>query len=67
MIEEKQRGKEEKQRRVEKRNRDARRPDMKKGRAFARPRKLARQEGFEPPTYRFVACCSIQLGYWRTS
>ena len=26
---------------------------------------LARQEGFEPPTYRFVACCSIQLGYWR--
>ena len=27
--------------------------------------KMARQEGFEPPTYRFVACCSIQLGYWR--
>ncbi len=26
---------------------------------------VARQEGFEPPTYRFVACCSIQLGYWR--
>ena len=28
---------------------------------------VARQEGFEPPTYRFVACCSIQLGYWRVS
>ncbi len=29
--------------------------------------RVARQEGFEPPTYRFVACCSIQLGYWRVS
>ena len=28
---------------------------------------LARQERFERPTYRFVACCSIQLGYWRAS
>ena len=26
---------------------------------------LARQEGFEPPTYWFVASHSIQLSYWR--
>ena len=26
---------------------------------------VARWEGFEPPTYRFVACCSIQLSYQR--
>ena len=38
-----------------------------KGRAVARPYEMVRQEGFEPPTYRFVACCSIQLGYWRAS
>ena len=30
-------------------------------------RLVARREGFEPPTYRFVACCSIQLGYRRVS
>ena len=27
---------------------------------------LARSEGLEPPTYKFVACCSIQLSYDRT-
>ncbi len=26
-----------------------------------------RSEGLEPPTYKFVACCSIQLSYDRTS
>ena len=25
-----------------------------------------RSEGLEPPTYKFVACCSIQLSYDRT-
>ena len=39
---------------------------IKKGAAYATPLKMVRQEGFEPPTYRFVACCSIQLGYRRT-
>ena len=29
-------------------------------------KKLARRQGFEPRTYRFVACCSIQLSYQRT-
>ena len=28
---------------------------------------LARQERFELPAYRFVACCSIQLSYWRAT
>ena len=28
--------------------------------------KVARSEGLEPPTYKFVACCSIQLSYDRT-
>ena len=28
---------------------------------------LARQEGFEPPTYGFVVRHSIQLSYWRIS
>ena len=27
--------------------------------------KLARQEGFEPPTYGLEVRCSIQLSYWR--
>jgi hypothetical protein len=27
---------------------------------------MARSEGLEPPTYKFVACCSIQLSYDRT-
>ncbi len=27
---------------------------------------IARSEGLEPPTYKFVACCSIQLSYDRT-
>ena len=27
---------------------------------------MARLKGFEPLTYRFVACCSIQLSYSRT-
>ena len=26
-----------------------------------------RSEGLEPPTYKFVACCSIQLSYDRTA
>ena len=26
---------------------------------------MVRPEGFELPTYRFVACCSIQLSYER--
>ncbi len=26
---------------------------------------IARSEGLEPPTYKFVACCSIQLSYDR--
>ncbi len=26
---------------------------------------LARQEGFEPPTYGLEVRCSIQLSYWR--
>ena len=26
---------------------------------------VARSEGLEPPTYKFVACCSIQLSYDR--
>ena len=30
-------------------------------RAFA----ISRSEGLEPPTYKFVACCSIQLSYDR--
>ena len=28
-------------------------------------KQMARLEGFEPPTYRFVACCSIQLSHRR--
>ena len=28
---------------------------------------MARQEGFEPPTYCLEGSCSIQLSYWRTS
>ena len=27
---------------------------------------IMRSEGLEPPTYKFVACCSIQLSYDRT-
>ncbi len=27
--------------------------------------RMVRPEGFELPTYRFVACCSIQLSYER--
>ena len=27
---------------------------------------MVRPEGFELPTYRFVACCSIQLSYERS-
>ena len=27
---------------------------------------MVRPEGFEPPTYWFVASCSIQLSYGRT-
>ena len=27
---------------------------------------MVRSEGLEPPTYKFVACCSIQLSYDRT-
>ena len=27
----------------------------------------SRSEGLEPPTYKFVACCSIQLSYDRAS
>ena len=26
---------------------------------------MARQEGFEPPTYCLEGSCSIQLSYWR--
>ena len=26
---------------------------------------MVRSEGLEPPTYKFVACCSIQLSYDR--
>ena len=26
---------------------------------------LARQKGFEPPTFRLGGGCSIQLSYWR--
>src|SRR5665213_1522267 len=29
------------------------------------PRQNMRSEGLEPPTYKFVACCSIQLSYDR--
>jgi hypothetical protein len=28
-------------------------------------KKMARPERFELPTYKFVACCSIQLSYGR--
>ena len=28
-------------------------------------KKLARQEGLEPPTYCLEGSCSIQLSYWR--
>jgi hypothetical protein len=28
---------------------------------------MARSEGLEPPAYKFVACCSIQLSYDRTA
>ena len=28
-------------------------------------REESRSEGLEPPTYKFVACCSIQLSYDR--
>ena len=28
-------------------------------------RHLARQKGFEPPTFRLGGGCSIQLSYWR--
>ena len=28
---------------------------------------MARQEGFEPPTYRLEGGCSILLSYWRIS
>ena len=28
---------------------------------------MVRSEGLEPPTYKFVACCSIQLSYDRMS
>ncbi len=30
-----------------------------------RSKKLARQEGLEPPTYCLEGSCSIQLSYWR--
>ena len=29
------------------------------------PKKVARQEGLEPPTYCLEGSCSIQLSYWR--
>jgi hypothetical protein len=28
---------------------------------------MARSEGLEPPAYKFVACCSIQLSYDRAA
>lgn len=30
-------------------------------------KKLARQEGFEPPAYCLEGSCSIRLSYWRIS
>ena len=38
---------------------------MKKNKAASKPTALAREEGFEPPTNRFVAWYSIQLSYTR--
>ena len=35
-------------------------PDAQMGIRF-----LARQKGFEPPTFRLGGGCSIQLSYWR--
>jgi hypothetical protein len=40
---------------------------LEPARFIARARGLLnmRSEGLEPPTYKFVACCSIQLSYDR--
>ena len=39
---------------------------MKTAPRDAEPLENMRSEGLEPPTYKFVACCSIQLSYDRT-
>ena len=44
-----------------------RRANMKKSRPEAGFSMVARPEGFEPPTPKFVAWCSIQLSYGRRS
>ena len=46
---------------------DLLREEKKKGLRFlvSLYSQMVRPEGFELPTYRFVACCSIQLSYER--